>query len=194
MNNFAEILERVKKVLNVEKDFEVAKIIGIAPNSFSNRKKSGSIPYSQFMTLANSYNLNLNWLFNGEGPIYKVEESRGTNCLLSIHEPADPEKITQEANRQKRDLSVSESKTLVVIEHVDLVKEYEDQETALRINKNLLLIEKKNKQAFRDMDHYVSGVVSGLKYSPDSEDEPDPEPTDSEQSHKTSKETEKKIN
>lgn len=58
-------------MLNTDMDSDVASAINISVNAFSNRKRSGSVPYSEFVQLAESKNVNLNWLLTGEGPIYK---------------------------------------------------------------------------------------------------------------------------
>ncbi|MEH0020869.1 MAG: LexA family transcriptional regulator [Desulfobacter sp.] len=69
--NFENVLERAKKVLGVETDAQVADAIGMKPSAFNNRKRSGSIPFVHFVELASSQNVDLNWLINGEGPVYK---------------------------------------------------------------------------------------------------------------------------
>ena len=74
MNEFEKILEKMKMILGVETEAEVATAIGMKPSAFSNRKKSGSIPFSHYIEKANSLNVNLNWLIQDEGSVYKNEE------------------------------------------------------------------------------------------------------------------------
>lgn len=75
-NSITEILNRVKKILSTDIDSDVAKSIGISVNALSNRKRSGSVPYSEFVQLAKNKNVNLDWLIHGSGPIYKEKNSK----------------------------------------------------------------------------------------------------------------------
>ena len=47
----------------------LGRLMGLSTSAYSNRKKAGSIPFEEIVTLATSYDLNLNWLFFGEQPI-----------------------------------------------------------------------------------------------------------------------------
>ena len=74
----------MKMLLGVEKEAELANAIGMKPSAFSNRKKSGSIPYSHYLEKAKALNVNLNWLFYDSGPMYKDDNSdtsEGTNLI-----------------------------------------------------------------------------------------------------------------
>lgn len=142
MTDFENSLEKMKIILGVKNDFDVADAIGMKPSAFANRKKSGSTPFSHYMKIIKSLNVNLNWFVYDKGPIYINDTS------ISVSEKSNPK-----------------DKEILIIEHGNLVKEFEDQERAKRINHNLIKIEKKNKQAFRDMDNYIEGIANGLDYS-----------------------------
>ncbi|MBA3011106.1 MAG: helix-turn-helix domain-containing protein [Proteobacteria bacterium] len=66
-SDFEKVLERLKQVLNVESDKDVANAIGMNPSAFNNRKRSGSIPYSHFIDLSKKQNVDLNWILTGKG-------------------------------------------------------------------------------------------------------------------------------
>ena len=85
MNEFDKILEKMKLILGVEKEADVAIAIDMKPSAFSNRKKSGSIPFSHYLKKANSLNVNLNWLLHNEGPVYRDEIFKDGDETNIIH-------------------------------------------------------------------------------------------------------------
>ncbi|MDT4329787.1 helix-turn-helix domain-containing protein [Methylomonas sp. MV1] len=68
---FDAVMNRMKTVINVASDSELGARLGMKPNTFSNRKKANSLPYEELIALASSENVNTNWLFYGEGPMYR---------------------------------------------------------------------------------------------------------------------------
>lgn len=58
---------RLKKALDISNDKELCARLALRPSAFSNRKSTHSIPYENVLDLAGSENLNLNWIFWGEG-------------------------------------------------------------------------------------------------------------------------------
>jgi hypothetical protein len=71
--NFEEVVSRLKLAVNINNDADLASRMGMKPNTFSNRKKAGSLPYEEIIRLADSENVNINWLFSGQGPRYRNE-------------------------------------------------------------------------------------------------------------------------
>ena len=140
--DFEIILSRVKLFLKTDSDKVVALKIGMKPNAFYNRKAKGSIPLIEFVCLANTYNVSINWLVNGIEPIFNNE-------------------VPEEHHKNKK----AEKNNFIAVDHYDMVKNFQDQTRAKQINRNLLKIEQHNKQAFRDIDNYIKGIVNGLKYS-----------------------------
>lgn len=147
---FRLVAERLKRKLLLRTDKDLAEKLGLQPKAFNARKQAGSIPYPEILDLANHYNIDLNWLLTGEDFIYK-----DTNL---------------ESNHQNPE---SEKKNIIVVEHSDLVKEFDDQERAKKINHNLLKIEKNSRQAFRDIDNYIEGIANGLDYAFKKQDDVD---------------------
>ena len=70
---FNNILSRLKKIFKIETDKKLAELINMKTSAFNLRKKSGSIPFNELLILAKNNNINLNWLFNGEGTIFLNE-------------------------------------------------------------------------------------------------------------------------
>jgi len=85
MNEFDKILEKMKIILGVKKEADVAIAVGMKPSAFSNRKKTGSIPFSHYLKKAKSLKVNLNWLMYDVGPIYKDELSKISDKTNIIH-------------------------------------------------------------------------------------------------------------
>ncbi len=69
--NFDEIISRLKTAINVSNDADLAGRMDMKPNTFSNRKKAGSLPYEEIIRIADSENVNINWLFTGQGSVHR---------------------------------------------------------------------------------------------------------------------------
>lgn len=64
---FENVMFRLKKALDISNDKELCARLALRPSAFSNRKSTHSIPYENVLDLAGLENLNLNWIFWGEG-------------------------------------------------------------------------------------------------------------------------------
>lgn len=69
--HFRAVLERLRGVLGVREDKEVAAALGMKPNTLHNRKATGSIPLSEVVALASKKKLSLDWLLLGVGGMYR---------------------------------------------------------------------------------------------------------------------------
>lgn len=79
---FNEVIDRLKKVLKINHDYEVAERLNMKPGAFNARKKSDSLPYEEILLLAELEKLDYNWLLTGEGTMLKnsgVIEISGMN-------------------------------------------------------------------------------------------------------------------
>lgn len=65
--NFAEIIERIKKVKNYHDDHEVAELLGFSRSAFSERKRRDSIPQDKLTLFCERENINMDWLLTGKG-------------------------------------------------------------------------------------------------------------------------------
>lgn len=69
MNNYNEILERIKDILSQElgdkKLFnkDIANALGINYDNFRKQKARGSIPYPEIMSFLAKRNISINWFF-----------------------------------------------------------------------------------------------------------------------------------
>jgi phage repressor protein C with HTH and peptisase S24 domain len=62
-----EIIDRMKEVVGVTKDVELAEALGASRSSTAVWKIRERVPYSECMTLAQQYGVNLDWLLLGRG-------------------------------------------------------------------------------------------------------------------------------
>lgn len=88
---FDDILSRVKMILDTESDKDVASAIGMRPNTFHMRKKNNSIPLIEFVTLADSKKVNMDWLIYGSGPIYKDADPKPEKQTQSATDNVQPD-------------------------------------------------------------------------------------------------------
>lgn len=63
--DFEAVIGRLKEALGKDKDAEVADVLGMSRQSFSNRKKIGSIPYEEIVSRAAIEDLDLVYVFTG---------------------------------------------------------------------------------------------------------------------------------
>jgi hypothetical protein len=148
--DFESILQRVKLVLKTEHDKDVAVEIGMKPNAFYNRKASGSVPMTEFVCLANRKNVNIEWLVNGTGPIYK-DGSKGL------------EEKTPPLKGPEKDPPEISNITRVIIEHQKLLTLFKDQERAKEINENLIEIEQLSEDLMESIAQHIKTSLTAAR-------------------------------
>jgi hypothetical protein len=84
--NFDEAFDRIKKATGMRTQVEIAKMLDIRQSSISDAKRRQSIPDSWLIKLFQIYNLNPNWLLDGEAPQFLGEQRGGA---LSVREQGD---------------------------------------------------------------------------------------------------------
>jgi hypothetical protein len=85
-NLFDEAFERIKKATGMRTQVEIAKLLDIRQSSISDAKRRQSIPDSWLIKLYQLYNLNPNWLLEGEEPQFLGEQRGGA---LQVREPGE---------------------------------------------------------------------------------------------------------
>ena len=81
MNNFNEIIEKVKDIISNEMpngkvfDKDVAAELGISQATFATMKKRGAIPYKELMEFCARRKISINWLFFDQSAGMLVEET-----------------------------------------------------------------------------------------------------------------------
>lgn len=62
-----EVIDRIKAVLNLRSDREMARHFGYGTTSITSKRQRGSVPYEECVHLAETQNIDLNWLVLGKG-------------------------------------------------------------------------------------------------------------------------------
>ncbi len=81
MNQFVDIIEKVKDIISNEVDGgkvfdkDVAKELGISQATFATMKKRGAIPYKELMEFCARRKISINWLFFDQAAGMLVEET-----------------------------------------------------------------------------------------------------------------------
>ena len=125
--DFPAIIQRIKQILDVRNDKDVAIALGLNPNSFFNRKKRGSVPMAEIVNFGNTHNVNLDWLINGNGLVYNeplTQTSNGADVISIdpvvqiLHEALEETGVEINEKQKKacleilrEELSKSDSKT-----------------------------------------------------------------------------------
>lgn len=141
-------MQRVKEILKTESDKDVAKAIGMKPNAFYNRKTSNSVPLTEFVCLANTKNVNIEWLVNGVGPMYKGDIATSEKKIS--HDPE--EKPIEKSNVTK-----------VIIEHQKLLTLFKDPERAKEINENLIEIEQLSDELMESIAQHIKSSLTAAR-------------------------------
>ncbi|BBG28989.1 LexA family transcriptional regulator [Zymobacter palmae] len=72
-----EVIDRIKAVLNLRSDREMARHFGYGTTSITSKRQRGSVPYEECVLLAETQGIDLNWLVLGKG--ISPLEGRGTS-------------------------------------------------------------------------------------------------------------------
>jgi SOS-response transcriptional repressor LexA len=86
VNRFDEAFDRIKKATGMRTQVEIAKMLDIRQSSISDAKRRQSIPDSWLIKLYQIYNLNPNWILDGEVPQFLGEQRGGA---FAVKEPAE---------------------------------------------------------------------------------------------------------
>ena len=95
------LLDRLKVAYNFKSDSQLSKFLGVKPNTISTWRERNSINFK--LILAKCDDLNLNWLFTGEGPMFREEER---NLQERIQELEAELKKMEEAEEEGEDTRV----------------------------------------------------------------------------------------
>ena len=110
MDFFQEALLRLKTQLRLERDQEVAEVLGLTKSAFSERKKRGSFPEKEVLALARKspeLGLDLDFIFTGipatefgkaVAPAHMQSGKTGREAALLRHWNALPEALQQQVS------------------------------------------------------------------------------------------------
>ena len=128
---------RIKKYRKLKgfKTKEFAKIIGISQGGLSGLETGKSKPSADTLSsIVQHTNINPVWLLTGKGEM--------------IHEEA----------LIKKEVGIHP----IVARHIEVIREFQQKELALKINWDLLELEKSDPVYLREMKAYIEGKLSGV--------------------------------
>lgn len=128
-NGVKKVLSRIKTIYGVEKDAELARALGISPQTLSSWRQRSAIPYALCVECAKSQGASLDWLLYGEGQVMREKSSPPTD---SLHDISD-------SNEQIRDVRAEILDTLQSLSQEDL----EDILSEAEHRKRLRLLEQR---------------------------------------------------
>lgn len=76
MKDLDSVIDRIKKTFNVNKDKEIADILGVTNQAFANWRNRNKIPFEEIISLCLRENIDLKYILNGEideGKIKKID-------------------------------------------------------------------------------------------------------------------------
>lgn len=143
---FEAILRRMKSVLGVNSDGEIAKKFGVYRQTISQARKKGEVPHKWFFQTNSLTGCSIDWLKNGDSHT----EGGANNNLESSTQSTVCEPDANHGNA-------------IEIEHSKIIKHFKDKALAKEINKDLIDLEAINPEAFKEVGSYIKGMVKGLK-------------------------------
>ncbi len=90
--SFSQTLARLLRALDADSDAELARALGITPQSISGARKRGEVPPAWIQTCAAQTGVNAHWLFFGSGPMRLPEAAEDE--LPSMQADCQTELIT----------------------------------------------------------------------------------------------------
>jgi len=85
MINFSDVLERVKKIKGLEHDYQLADILGISQENFSQKKRRRTL-LPLLLPIAIEEKVDLNWLLKGSDPNCQNEKGASGRDFKKIKE------------------------------------------------------------------------------------------------------------
>ena len=76
MPEIRKIVDRLKKVLGVSRDDEVAKALGMSPQSLNGYKDRRKIPYEKILEFCEKENVSLDHVILGKGQVQNLDQSK----------------------------------------------------------------------------------------------------------------------
>ena len=92
--------------------------------------------------ICETFNVNLNWLLTGKGDPY-IKEDKPNAGGSQAPPPSN----------------------VIEIEHMELVRGFQDKPRALSINKGLMELEKLDQETFKRIETYIKATVDQVKYA-----------------------------
>jgi len=124
------VLDRIKKLYGISKDKDIASLLGLSPQDFSNRKKRESL-VEPIVKWGINENVNFSWLFTGQ------------------ESPAQKRKNISDKASQDDQIPMVERRISPQNHREGILSNFSDSEMARQMNLDMIEIEE------LDRDHYL---------------------------------------
>ena len=77
--NIFDLFDRLKNIMNLQKDSELANLLNIKQSTLSTYKSRKKIPYDKIFSICENENINFHWLMTGKGQISTIKNLDSNN-------------------------------------------------------------------------------------------------------------------
>jgi DNA-binding transcriptional regulator YiaG len=95
MKSLDSVINRIKETFNINKDREIADLLGVTNQAFANWKSRNKIPYEEIISLCLNENIDLKYIINGE-----IEEGK----IKKLNFREENHKIIEEINDKNQEI------------------------------------------------------------------------------------------
>ena len=78
---YAETIDRIMTATKSKTETDLAKALGVKPQSVSQAKKKGGIPAQWFVCIALKYGVSLDWLVSGREAVHETTNTACPRCV-----------------------------------------------------------------------------------------------------------------
>ena len=149
MSRLNNIINRVKEVSGLRTDADVAKCLGLKPNTLSERKARNSVPYEEIFKFCIENEIYFDWILTGIGPRLKIRDL--------AQEPRTPYETSSDSGPY--DEKVGELKR--AIETIKTISEHYDlplNDNILSLIVDMVYIHGLKDEAIRDLFRLLSSI------------------------------------
>ncbi|WP_319406115.1 helix-turn-helix domain-containing protein [uncultured Desulfosarcina sp.] len=147
-------LQRIKSIRNISKDKEIAILLDLSPQDFSNRKKRGTL-IDPIVRWGINENVDLNWVLNGK----KISNREGESTQNVYPEPQTSENLGENQNS----VSIAERRKILQNLREGIISNFDDNETARQMILGIAEIEKADRDHFMMLAGEIRGTVRALR-------------------------------
>lgn len=143
MSKISVIIDRFKKLLGTSNDKDIAKVLGVKADTFSQWKGRNKIPYKEINNFCILQNVSLNWIFLGVGEI-NLEKKISNNQKIVMNGGTNHGNIGNNVNGDNISVGGANKKSKIVVvpasneEICGLIKDYASPAYKEKIKAKLL--------------------------------------------------------
>lgn len=150
MSRLNHIINRIKEISGLRTDADVAKTLGLKPNTLSERKARDSVPFEEIFRYCVQKEIYLDWILTGVGPKLKTRDLAQEPRTNYGTEPPDSGPYDEKVGELKR--AIETTKKISRQYHLGL------NDDTLSLIINMVYIHGLSNDAIRDLFRLLSSV------------------------------------